>query len=139
MAAMRVVKTAVNQIIDMVAMRNSFVAAARAMSVGVLMNLLRAAHRVLGAHLDHVLFGMAAAGMHEASVLQIVHVIPVADSQMPAARAVLMVVWVLHYQAPTGLDDCVLPWIRRAIHYPPMALFNPLVGKPGVFCIVRFE
>jgi hypothetical protein len=90
MAAMGVVKTAVNQVIDMVAMRHGFVAAAGTVAVGVLVDLLRTAYRVLGAHLDDVFFGMFAARVHEAAILQIIHVIPVADSQMAAVGAVLM-------------------------------------------------
>jgi hypothetical protein len=90
MAAMRVVKTAIHQIIDVIAMRHSFMAAAWAMAMGVPVNLLCAAYRILGTHLDDVLLGSASARMHKVASLQIIDMIPVADSHMTAVGAVLM-------------------------------------------------
>jgi hypothetical protein len=89
-AAMMVVKTAIHQVIDVIPMRHRFMAAAWAMAMGVLVNLFCAAHRVLSTHLDDVLFGVSAARMHKPAILQIIHVIPVADGHMPAIGAVLM-------------------------------------------------
>jgi hypothetical protein len=90
MAAVGVVETAIDQIIHVIAMWHGFMTAAGTMAMDVLVNLLRTAHRVLSAHLDDMLFGMSAVRMHKAAILQIVHVIPVADSQMAAVRAVPM-------------------------------------------------
>jgi hypothetical protein len=90
MTAMGVVKTAVHQVIDVIAMRHGFMTAARAMAMGVLVDLLCAAHRILGTHLDDMLFGMSAARIHKAAIVQIVHVIPMADSRMTTVWAVLV-------------------------------------------------
>jgi hypothetical protein len=90
MAAMGVMKTAIDQIIDVIAMGYGFMAAARTMAMGAVVNLLGAAHRVLVTHLDDVLFDLFAARMHKPAILQIVNVIPVADSHMTAAGPVLV-------------------------------------------------
>jgi hypothetical protein len=88
MAAMGVVETAIHQIIHVIAMRHGFMTAARAMAMGILVDLLCAAHRILGIHLDDMLFGMSAARMHKAAIVQIIHVILMADSHMTTVWAV---------------------------------------------------
>jgi hypothetical protein len=96
MAAMGMVQPAVNQVIDVIAMRHGFMTAAGTMAMGVLVDFICAAHRVLCIHLNDMLFGLFAAMMHKAAVLQIIYMIPVADSHMATVRAVSMVVRVLH-------------------------------------------
>jgi hypothetical protein len=115
MAAMGVVKTAIDQIIDVIAMGYGFMAAARSMAMGVLVNLLGAAHRVFVIHLDDVLLGLSAARVHEMAIFQIIDVIPVPDSHMTAIGAVLMGARANHCLSPLRPDDCVLPWTRRRV------------------------
>jgi hypothetical protein len=90
MTAMRVVKTAIDKVVDVIAMRDCFVAATWAMTMGIFVNLVGAAHRVLNAHLDDVLLSAAAVRMHKVAILQIIDMVPVADSHMTAVGAVLM-------------------------------------------------
>jgi hypothetical protein len=105
MAAMRVVKTAVHQVINVIAMRDGFMAAARAMAMGVLVDVLCAPRRILGTHFDDMLFGMSGARMHEVAILQIIDVILVAHSNMTTVRAILMGVRALHFHSPLQPDD----------------------------------
>jgi hypothetical protein len=109
MTAMGVVKTAVHEVIDVIAMRHGFMTAAWSMAMGVLVDLFCATHRILGIHLDDMLFGMSAARMHKAAIVQIVHVVPMADSHMTTVWAVLVGARALHCLSPLAPDECVLP------------------------------
>jgi hypothetical protein len=90
MIAMRVVKTAINEVIHVVTMRHGFMTTARTMPMGVRVNLLCAAHRVLSTNLNDMLFGIAITSMDEMAILQMIHVIPVANSRMTTVGTVSM-------------------------------------------------
>jgi hypothetical protein len=99
MVAMRVVQMAVDQVVDVVAMRYGLVAAARAVHVAGFVPgaaVGRGADRgVAGADLDHVLIDMVAMGVVQVAVVQVVHVVAVAHGGMAAAGAVGVVVRVV--------------------------------------------
>lgn len=92
MAAMRVMEMPANQIVDMIAVRNSFVAAARAVLVSGIVprtGVIGRAGRGIGrAHFDGVLIDMIAMRLMQVAVVQVVHMIAVLDGHMAAARPV---------------------------------------------------
>jgi hypothetical protein len=90
MVAMRVVKTAINEVIQVVTMRHGFMTTARTMPMGVRVNVLCAPHGVLSTNLNDMLFGISIARMDEVAILQMIHVIPVANSRMTTVGPVSM-------------------------------------------------
>ena len=92
--AMRVMQVVANAVIDVIAVRNRFVAAAGAVD----MTRLMAAAAVVGGapvgvvrgHVDHVLVDMIAMRVMQVAIVQIIGVAAVAYGGMAAARAVLM-------------------------------------------------
>lgn len=94
MIAVRVVQTTVDQIIDVIAMRDRLVAAIRPVNVPGIMAraglAVIAGVRVLGADLDDMLVDMIAMRMMEMAIMQIIHMVAVADGSVAAALAVLM-------------------------------------------------
>jgi hypothetical protein len=99
--AMRMVQVSGDMIIDMVAVRHRFMAAARAMGmIGFVTTAAMtrgAAIRIAAGHADHMLVDMAFVRMVQMVVMQIVDVIAVAHGRVPATRPMLMsvirVVW----------------------------------------------
>jgi hypothetical protein len=94
MAAMRMVQMAIDQIIDMVAMRHGFMPATRPMDMpggmagaGV---IGRAIGRIGRRRFDPVFIDMVAVQVMEMPVMQIIDMVLVADGGMAAGRAVLM-------------------------------------------------
>jgi hypothetical protein len=59
MIAMRVMKTAINEVIDVIAMRHGFVAAARTVAMPVGMQIMGAANGILSIDLNAVLAGFS--------------------------------------------------------------------------------
>ncbi|HET6320840.1 MAG TPA: hypothetical protein VFF87_02205 [Hyphomicrobium sp.] len=96
MVAVRMVQVAVDEIVDVVAMRHRFVSAARTMHVPWLMAgaavLGRAAIGVAIGHFDHVLMHVVAVGMVQVPIVQVIDVVTVADGGVSAAGPVLMLV-----------------------------------------------
>jgi len=94
MVAMRVMQVTVYQIINVIAMRDGFVPAARAVDVigGVCAaRVLRGANlRVGGGNGDDVLVHVVAMRMVQMPVVQIINMAVVAHRGMAAVRAVLM-------------------------------------------------
>jgi hypothetical protein len=82
MVAVRVVKTTVHQVVHVTAVRHRFVAAAGPMFVTLAADLRSAMDGVSFANLDDVLFNKLAFRMLQMSVLQIVDVVSVTDSEM---------------------------------------------------------
>jgi hypothetical protein len=101
MVAVRVMQVAVDEIINVVAMRYGLVPATGAMLVPGLMSLApvlrRAAVRVLAGHLDHMLVDVIAMHVMQMSIVEIIDVVAVPDCGVAASRPVLMrvigVVW----------------------------------------------
>jgi hypothetical protein len=79
MVAVRVVKTIVHQVVDMIAVRHLLVAAAGSMFVTLAPDLRSTTDGVSFAYLDDVLFNKLAFRMLQMSVLQIVDVVSVTD------------------------------------------------------------
>jgi hypothetical protein len=92
--AVRVVQMAVDQIVDVVAVRHRLVAATRPVLVPRLVAgaavIGRAAVGIAGRHLDDVLVDVIAVGMVQVAVVQIVDVVAVANGAMTAVGTVLV-------------------------------------------------
>lgn len=89
---MRVVQVVLDPVIDMVAVRNCFMTAARAMDmtgfVAAAAMIGSAAVRIVGGDADHVLVDMIVVRMMKMPVVQIVDMVAVADRRMAAIGAV---------------------------------------------------
>lgn len=109
--AVRMVQMTVDQIVDVVAVRHRFVAAARPVHMtgamaGTVM-LRRAAVRVGGADGDHVLIDMVAMHVVQMAVVQEIDMVFVTHCSMAALRAMLVVVMGVlgaagHRRSPVG-------------------------------------
>ncbi len=95
-AAVRVMQVALHQVIGMVAVRHGFMAAARAVLVGLVMAAAgvfrRALAGILLAHGQLVLFHVLALDVVQVAVVQVIDMAVMLDCGVPAAGAVLMVV-----------------------------------------------
>ena len=90
MIAVRMMEPPLHQIIDMVAVRDDFVAAVRAVLMSRALNLGIAMHRVRGSDGDDMLVNMIRMHMVEMAVMKIVKMVVMANSLVPAGRAMLM-------------------------------------------------
>ena len=94
MVAMRIVEMPVDQVIDMLSMRDRFMAAVRAMHVLPSVSLApvgrRAAFRIVPRDGEYVLIDMVIMRVMQVSVMQVTNVIIVHDARMAALRAVRM-------------------------------------------------
>ncbi len=90
MAVMGMVKPAIGEVVDMIAVRDGLVAAAGSMAVAMAANLWRAAHGVELADLYDVLVDLPVMGVKQMAILKIVDMIPMKDRGVPAVRAVLV-------------------------------------------------
>ena len=92
--AMRMMKPAVDQVIDMIAMWDRFVAASPLMHMLGIMPLVpefrRAAGWILCAHLDDMFLDDVACLMVQMAVVEIVDVVAMFDGDVTAFRAVLV-------------------------------------------------
>ena len=105
--AVRVVQVAINEVVNVVAMRYGFVSAAGAVYmsrfVAVAVMIWGADVRVGGADGDAVLIDVVAVRMVQVAVVQIVNVAVVLDGGVAAVRAVLVfVVGVVRFVAATA-------------------------------------
>ena len=96
MIAVRMVQVAVDQIVDVIAVRYRFVSAARPVDMARIMGatvMVRCTSvRILCADLKPVLVYMIGMRMMQVPVMQVIDVITMFDGRMPAVRAMLMVV-----------------------------------------------
>lgn len=96
MIAVRMVQMPIDEIADVVAVRDGFVATARTVNVTRFMTragvVRRAAIRVLLADLDHMLVHMVPVRVVKMPIMQVIDMVAVTDSGVPAIRAVDMVV-----------------------------------------------
>lgn len=94
--AMWMVQMTGDEIVDMVAVWNRFVAATRSMNVGAIMPgaamLWRATIRVLVAHLKSMFVHMVRMRMMKMAIVEIVHMVAVADGNVAAFRPMRMIV-----------------------------------------------
>jgi len=88
MAAMRVVEMPVDQIVNMIAVRNRFVAAAGTVLVSGIVPragvIRRAGHGISRTHFDGVLIYVIPVRLMQVAVVQVVHMIAVLDGHMAA-------------------------------------------------------
>jgi hypothetical protein len=92
--AVRVVQVAIDEIVDMIAVRHGFVPAARAMDVvGSMTGAAMVWRAPVGVHvgdLDHVLIDVAVVHVMKMPIMQVVHVIAMAYGCVAAHGAVQM-------------------------------------------------
>jgi hypothetical protein len=114
MVAMRVVQPAIDEVVDVVAMRHGFMPAAGTVDVACFVSTAvltrRAAVRVRLADLDDVLLDMVAVGVMQVAIVQVVHVVPVAYGGMPAARSVFVVVVRVMWRCASGHGAVLCLW-----------------------------
>jgi hypothetical protein len=94
MVAVRVMQAAVDQIVDVLAVRHRFVAAARSVAMRCVMTasamLHAAAVGIGGGHFDDVLLDLALVGVIQVPVVEVIDMSVVANGDVTAAGAVLM-------------------------------------------------
>jgi hypothetical protein len=94
MIAMRVVQASVDKIINMIPVGNSFMAAARAMPMFLIMSgsamLWIAPIRIYRANLNHVVFSAPVINMLQMTVVEIIDVVLVTNGNMATSRTVHM-------------------------------------------------
>jgi hypothetical protein len=94
--AMRMVQVAIDEVIDVVAMRHGFMTATRSMNMAFAMSralmLRRAPVGVGGRNLDHMLIDMPVVHVVQMTIMQVIDVAIMADGGMAAARPVDVVV-----------------------------------------------
>lgn len=121
MVAVRVVQVAVDQVVDVVTVRDGFVAATGAMDVAGLVTaafvLGRAAVGVGGRDGDHVLVDVVAMRMVQVAVVQVIDMAIMADGRVAAAGAMGVVMVGVMGQLAFAHDD-LLSAIDDAIIYP---------------------
>lgn len=121
MVAVRVVQVAVDQVVDVVTVRDGFVAATGAMDVAGLVAaafvLGRAAVGVGGRDRDHVLVDVVAMRMVQVAVVQVVDMTVMPDGRVAAAGAMGVVMVGVMGQLAFAHDD-LLSVIANAIIYP---------------------
>lgn len=90
--AMRMMKPAVDQVIDVIAVRDGFMPTARAVPMARLMvaAVRRALVRVFRADFDLVLVDVIAVRMVQVAVMKIVDVVAMPDCRVAAGRSMLM-------------------------------------------------
>ena len=109
-----VVQMALDEVVDVIAVRDGFVTAARAMLMGAVVAAAvvarRAAGWVFSAYGDRMFDDLAALHMVQMPVVEVVDMVFVMDRAMPASLAVLMIVGlvVLAVMHSALLLSCVL-------------------------------
>jgi hypothetical protein len=89
MITVRMVQPAVYEIVDMVAMRHRFVSAVWTVRVRA-MDFGRALHGICGVDRDGVLIHVILVHMMEMAIVQVVHMIAMANRSVSAVRAMLV-------------------------------------------------
>jgi hypothetical protein len=117
MVAMRVMQVAVDEIIDVIPVRHGGMAAAWAMNVAGRMRaatvIRRAGRGVRPRHFQDVLLHLAAVGIMQVAVVEIVHVVSVLNGGVPATWPMLMRVVRMtgHKTPPWSVSNDVYPWL----------------------------
>jgi hypothetical protein len=119
MAAMGMMQVALDQVIDMVAVRHGLMAAARTVFVASLMAaaiMVRGAGvGIVGGHVDHMLVEMVAVRVMQVAVVEIVHVIAVPDRGVAATWSVLVRVVVMDLVLAVGHGLLLFPLANSMI------------------------
>jgi hypothetical protein len=90
MIAMCVMEPSVDEVIEMITVRDGFVSAVRTMLVAWAPDFGGAVHGVRGADRDDVLVNMIPVHVVQMAVMKIVNVAVMANSRVPAVRAMLV-------------------------------------------------
>ena len=86
---MRMVEAAVDEIVEMVAMRHRFMSAVRTVDMRAV-NLRRALLGIFRAHRDDMFVHVILVHMVEMAIVKIIHMAVMADGRVTASRAVLV-------------------------------------------------
>jgi hypothetical protein len=113
MAAVRVMQVAVDQIVDMIAVRHGFVTAARpvlvAPRVSAAIMIRRAFVGIAAAYVDRMFVEVVVMRVMEVTVMEIVDMVAVPDRGVAAARPVLVRMVMMDLVLAVG-HDCLLLW-----------------------------
>lgn len=116
MVAMGMMQVPINQVIDMVAMRNLLMPASRPMDMALIVpgtNVpRRTLGRIRGTDLQHMLIDMPAVDVMQMSIMQIIGMTVVVDGQMTTARAMLVAMIMMflasiHVHPPVTMSPAV--------------------------------
>jgi hypothetical protein len=108
MIAVRVMQPPIHEIVDMVAMGNRFMTAARSVGVACAADVRRALHWIAGGHAEHVFVYVIAVHVVQVPVMQVIDVTFVSDRRVSAARPVLMTMIGVVGQVACGHDFLLL-------------------------------
>jgi hypothetical protein len=118
MIAVRMVQPTVYEIVDMVAMGYRFVSAVWTVRVRA-MDFGRALHGICGVDRDGVLIHVILVHMMEMAIVQIVHMIVMANRSVSAVRAMLVSVVGVVFLGTCGHWQFLLTGGFLSIAYPP--------------------
>jgi len=90
MIPVRMMQDAIHEIVDVIAMRNSFMTAARAMNMGATLSVRRATDRVVCRDFNDVFIHMTFVGMMQVTIVKVVYMVVVANRCMSAGWSVNM-------------------------------------------------
>jgi hypothetical protein len=110
MITMRMMQPAVYEIVDMVAMRHRFVSAVWTVRVRA-MDFGRALHGICTADRDGVLIHVILVHMMEMAIMQVVHVIVMANRSVSAVRAMLVSVVRVVFLGTCRHWSCSSDWL----------------------------
>ncbi len=102
----RVMQVTIDQVVDVIAVRNRRVATVRTVNVACLMTRAvvdRTALRIGRRHLDDMLVVVPIVLAVKMTIVEIAHMVAVLNGRMAAARAVLMVMIVVNFVVHHGL------------------------------------
>jgi hypothetical protein len=105
MIAVRMVQPALDEIVDMVAMRDLFVSAVWTVRMWA-MDLRRAARGIFATNRDHVFVRVILVHVVEMAIVQIIDVAVMANRGVPAIRAMLMRVVGVVFLGASGHQQC---------------------------------
>lgn len=136
MVAVRVMQMAVDQIADVVTMRDRFVSATRAVDMAGFMaaaTMLRgAAIRIGFRDSDHMLIYMVAMRMVQVAIMQVVDMAVVTDGGVAAARSVLVVVVLVMRQIAVAHGDTPGAEVEKRCPGPVVPASVTVFGFAGV-------
>jgi hypothetical protein len=107
--AVRMVQMAGDEIVDMIAMRNRFVAAARAMNMSSIVSgaamVGRASIRVFVAHLNPMFIHMIGVRMVKMAIVEIIHMVTMPNGKVTAAGPMRVIVVGMMWKTASGHFD----------------------------------
>ncbi len=115
MIAVGMVQATIDEVVDVIAVRDRLVTAAGSMHVPVAPDFRRAARRIALAHFDDMLVDTSIMWVQEMSVLQVIDVVAMADGDVPAAWAMLVSgAWIVR----AGHEALLLHLVTNPISLP---------------------